>query len=205
MKEDLENMQRLLEQATADGKTPVGMLDAESASLREAWLAFGELLEAAQPPAGAVVQLPHQLEQEGQGSRRSPLLPGAGQRVRAVRRPNQLRRWLLPVGGLLAASLLIAVAMAWMLRDANRQEVAAPALLRTEPVIAAASTSPSPTNASPSPSAVATWDDSLDAQVTQLGQRVASAKVNQFASTDDFASMQYRIERLRQEVQADPL
>ena len=50
MSEDLEKLQRLLEQATAAEDVSADELDPEAASLREAWIGFGQLLEAAQPP-----------------------------------------------------------------------------------------------------------------------------------------------------------
>ena len=106
MKNDLETSLRSLEEATAAGDRPADRLDAETASLREAWLAFGEMLEAAQPPRLRYF---------------SPLPLGEGPGVRAALRVRR-RRWRrLLAAGLLAASLLIAVATIWMLSGANRQ------------------------------------------------------------------------------------
>ena len=51
MKDDVEQIQRLLEKATDAGSAPPDALDPETASLREAWLAFGQMLETASPPA----------------------------------------------------------------------------------------------------------------------------------------------------------
>ncbi len=51
MSADSNNEQRLLEQATTAESPPGEELTPEARSLREAWLAFGQLLEAAQPQA----------------------------------------------------------------------------------------------------------------------------------------------------------
>jgi hypothetical protein len=166
MNDELNKMQRLLEEVTAAGNAPSETPDPEIASLREAWLAFGQLLEAAQ----------------GQEERDWPMP-----------RPAQTWRWLLPTTGLLAASLLVAVAMAWMLRDGGRQDAAAPAPLQTA------------SNTARSHSGSVEWDDSFDEQVAQLGQQVIAVRENQHFRVDDFALMEYRIEQFRQEVQMDSL
>jgi hypothetical protein len=179
MNDELEKSQRLLEAVTAAGETPADALDPEAASLREAWLAFGDLLESAQVS-------PHPLRE--------------GQRVRAVRLPTQ-RRWLLPMAGALAASLLICIATAWMLRDTIRHNAAAPAPSQTASVGHHAVTPSKAAASTDSPQ----WDDSLDEQFSQLDQQMTSVRENQLSSTDDFAVMQYRIDQFRQEVQADTL
>lgn len=179
MNDEMNKMQRLLEEVTAAGNAPSEAPDPEIASLREAWLAFGQLLEGVEP-ASDISALP----QAGQGQ---------GERDRPMPRPAQTWRWLLPTTGLLAASLLVAVAMAWMLRDGGLQEAAAPAPVQTA------------SNTARSQSGSVEWDDSFDEQVAQLGQQVIAVRENQHFRVDDFALMEYRIEQFRQEVQMDSL
>jgi hypothetical protein len=114
MKDELDNSQRLVEAVTSASDAPLEPLDTESASLREAWLAFGELLAA---------------------SEISPLLSGEGPGVRAVCPRRQPRRWLLPAIGALAASLLIAASTAWMLHNSIPQQALAPAPSQTAKAI----------------------------------------------------------------------
>ena len=145
MTNDLERMQRLLEEATAAGDAPADRLDPEAASLREAWLAFGEMLEAAQPPVLV-----------------SPLLPGEGQGVRASHvRPRWHR---LLATGALAASLVVGAAMIWMLHGAAGRQDLAP----TTEQHASTHQKASPIQNARAKTVAATtapqWDDSLDEQ-----------------------------------------
>jgi hypothetical protein len=194
MSEDLDKLQRLLEQATAAEGTSKDDLDPEAASLREAWIRFGQLLETAQP-----------------ATYYSPLLtnlrsvPGEGQGVRAVRSRVRSHRRLLSAAALLAASLLIGVLTIWTPRETDQSKNPSPAQQQTAAIKAGDATLVQQNHPTAPTANEPQWDDSLDEQVARLGQRVASAKQNQFAGTDDFASMQYRIEQFRQEVQADPL
>ncbi len=191
MKSDLETSLRSLEEATAAGDKPSDLLDPETASLREAWLAFGEMLEAAQPPRSA-----------------SPLPLGEGPRARAA--PSRRRRYRprLLVAGLLAASLLIAVAAIWMRSAVDRQDnpVAPPKQI--------ASTkhhkhqvAPSQTSRAKSVSTAdePQWDDSLDEQLEQVGWQMLCVQENQAFRTDVFGQAQYRLEQFRETIQADSL
>jgi hypothetical protein len=186
MNEDPDKLQRSLEQATAAEGASADGLDPETASLREAWLAFGQLLEAAQPPLD-----------------KFPLpVTGERQEGRAMR-PDRLRRWLVPIAGLLAASLLVGIAITWMSRTTNPSENVRPAPEQTastnRPVTAPAYEQPQPTTTAKGPQ----WDDSFDEQLAQLGQQMAYAREGQSCQSDDIALVQYRMEQFRQEIQAD--
>jgi hypothetical protein len=93
MSENLDKLERMLEQATAAQGQAQDGLDPEAASLGEAWIAFGRLLEAAE----------------------APVEPAIGHW--AMPRPTPGRRWLLPAAALLAASLLIGIATTWTFRS----------------------------------------------------------------------------------------
>ena len=182
MSEDLKKMQRSLERATAAKDAPQADLDPQTASLREAWLSFGQLLEAAQP----ATELP--LEHW-------TITPP----------PAQKRRWILPVAAVLAASLLIGVVTTWMLRTANQPQSPGPA---PEQTVSTSNHIASPTREQPTAVPAVNgsqWDDSLDEQLAQAGQQVAYAQQDQFPGADAFGLMQYRIEQVCAEVQADNL
>ena len=182
MSADRENMQRSLERATAAKDAPQADLDPQTASLREAWLAFGQLLEAAQP----ATELPL-----GRWMTTPP--------------PARRRRWLLPVAAVLAASLLIGVVTTWMLRAANQPQSPGPA---PEEIVSTSNHVAAPTREQPAAVPAGNgsqWDDSLDEQLAQAGQQVAYAQQDQFSGADAFGLVQYRIEQVRAEVQADKL
>ena len=87
MNDETKNLQRQLEEATAAADAVDASLDAETASLRESWLAFGELLDTAAEPTVEPPEMP-----------------------RLPRRAVVPRRWLV-VSAALVASLLIAISL----------------------------------------------------------------------------------------------
>jgi hypothetical protein len=180
--EDLERLQRSLERATAAKDAPQAGLDPQTASLREAWLAFGQLLEAAQP----ATELPLD-------------------RWMTTPPPARKRRWVLPAAAVLAASLLTGVVTTWMLRATNQPQGPGPApehTVSTSNHVAA----PTPEQSIVAPTVNGSqWDDSLDEQLAQAGRQVAYAQQDQFPGADAFGLVQYRIEQISVEVQADKL
>ncbi len=92
MNAEWKELQRQLEKATAPGDVQPGQLDPETARFREAWTAFGRLLETAQP-------------------RQAPPLARLKQRP-----PSRSRHRLLAVAVALAASLLLCAAATWIWR-----------------------------------------------------------------------------------------
>lgn len=91
MSDELSKLQRQLEQATAADCPPEVPLDAETASMREGWLALGQLLEAAQPA------------------------PDEPPKLRPIPRRTARTRWRLAGIAGLAASLVIGVTLGWSL------------------------------------------------------------------------------------------
>ena len=91
MNDELSRLQRQMEEATAADCGPDCPHDTETASLRQGWLAFGELLEAAQPMADEPLQL-----------RPMP------------RRTARSRRLAAGIAAV-AASVVVAVTLAWSL------------------------------------------------------------------------------------------
>jgi hypothetical protein len=186
MKENQETALRSLDEATAAGDRGPEGLDEDTASLREAWLAFGEMLEAAQP-----------------ASLVSPRLSEVRSATKAAR---MRRRWQrLLTAGLLAASLLVATATIWMLSGGNHPGNSAGApkqMAGTNPKVA-------PLQKGSTKSVAAAdapqWDDSLDEQFEQVGWRMLCVQENQAFRTDAFEHAQYRLEQLRETIQADSL
>jgi hypothetical protein len=188
MKDDLEQSLRALEEATAIGDRPTEQLDAETASLREAWLAFGEMLEAAQSPAYV-----------------SPILPEERPGLMAAPRHGRRRWQRLLAAGLLAASLLVAAATIWTVSGPERQEKRAGAPTQTVKTTNHGAPTPKRRAESTSTANVPQWDDSLDEQFEQLSWQMLCVQENQAFRTDAFGRAQYRLEQLRETVQADSL
>jgi hypothetical protein len=153
MKPDLEQQ---LEWATARDVPPNALLDQETTSLREAWLAFGQLLAAAQPAPDQPLKCLS--DPPGRGRRWWPLAAIAG----------------------LAASLLVAATIFWSARRTGPAPViTAPsvevAVSRAEPSAPAAKKVPREKPSSPAaPGSTLTWDDALDKEITVAGQAVVS-------------------------------
>jgi len=196
MTNDLKRTVRALEEATAAGDAPADRLDPQTASLREAWLAFGEMLEAAQPPVCISLLSP------GEEPTSSTLLLEEKSSVRAL---HTRRRWQrLLATGLLAASLLIGVATVWVLRSADRQEnpTAEPRqIASTNPKVDPSTQAHTKAVPADEPQ----WDDSFDEQFAQVGWQMTCVRQNQFFRTDAFGIVQYRVEQFRQAIQTDSL
>jgi hypothetical protein len=187
MKNDIETMQRSLEEATAardapaDGDVLADALDPETASLREAWLAFGQMLETASSQAAPTI--------DHWGT-----LP-----------PARRWQWRLPAAALLAASVLVAIAAAWMLHNTLWQGTAAVAPEKT--VAANHEIAPSKQARAQTPPATdePQWDDSLDEQFAQVGWQMLCIRQNQFFRTDAFGIVQYQLDQLSRAIQTDSL
>jgi hypothetical protein len=188
MKDDFIVEQRALEQATATGDLPAERLDAETASLREAWLALGEILEAAQPPNSV-----------------SPLALEEGPGVRVVAPRTRLRWSRLLAAGALAAALLLAVAAIWTLGSSRPQDNSDKV---PKPMVAnnhQGARSPGAIAKGGATADLPRWDDSFDEQYEQLSWQMLCAQENQVFRTDAFGRAQYRLEQLRETIQADSL
>ena len=184
MSDDLTKLERQLEQATSRSAPSGQPLDPETAPLREAWLAFGQLLEAAHPAADqAVVQ------------------PGS----RSARRR---RLWLVPAAVGLAASLLVAVTIAWMLHGGGDSSDSSSASLPAG-IAANQAGPPSAAKAQQRPTAAfaaeLAWDDTLDKQIVLAGEAVLNAEEDWSVLADAANSVHYGIRQMEKDVQGSPL
>ena len=179
MNEDINELQRLLEQATAAEGASQKDMDPEARSMREAWLDFGRLLEAGKP------------------SEEIPL----GRWV--APRPSRARRRLLTSGALVAASLLIGVAMTWMLRDADRSERSfSPVVEKTAAINPSDMALVQQQRQTTSALDELLWDDSLDEQIAQVGWEMVYAQQD---VNDAAGLIQYGIEQMQKELEENSL
>ena len=181
MRDDLNNLNRILEQATAIEDVPEVDLDPEARSLRKAWLDFGRLLEAGQP------------------SEEIPLDRWVAPR------PSRARRRLLTSGALVAASLLIGVAMTWMLRDADRSERSfSPVVEKTAAINPSDMALVQQQRQTTSALDELLWDDSLDEQIAQVGWEMIYAQQDVY-DADGGDLIQYGIEQMQKELEENSL
>ena len=120
MASESERLLEQLERATAAGAEPDPSADAETASLRETWLALGQLLEAAAPVGDALPE------------------------VRCPRR-RMSSRWSWIALAAVAVSLLAAAAVAWLPAWSVPGQPAVELAARPSPTPATAASAPSAT------------------------------------------------------------
>ncbi|MCA9145097.1 MAG: hypothetical protein H6821_16560 [Planctomycetaceae bacterium] len=154
MNDSNEKLLAQLEQATASATSE--MLDEETAMLRESWLAFGKLVDAADAESTPSITCP-------------PTTRRAGLFARSI--------------AALAASLLVAFT-AWSIlnRDSDpvvpAPEVAVPQALPSEgPGLSTVAESPS-SGEQPEPVDEFAWDDSFDEQLAITSQAIRSARAD---------------------------
>ncbi len=213
--QDTQRLKQMLEDATtaetwlAGSATAEGH-DAETASLREAWLAFEQLIRA----ADAVL----------------PALPNIAASMPA-NKPHR-RQWL----GLMAAAaaaLLVAVALGWWIHGNGKQGNNAPSLAESTAPLPTKSQSPTKHTTPPvvvkqdlpktavaqvennkQPKAGATktsatqtspWDDPLETQIASVSQQISNVAQNWQHRVDEVDLVQYRIDEVTDSLQNDKL
>ena len=188
MRDEPSQLRDRLEQATAAECPPDATLDAETASLREGWVALGQLLEAAQPGLDEPFEF------------RQPL-----------RQTTRTRRRLAAVATL-AASLMVAVVLAWALmqrgglgdRASLPQQIALPGAGQTsKPSVALVE------EIQGEPHADGTdgfdWSDSLDDQIAMAGQQVVRIQQDWHRLDDAFGPMHRGLEQMEQDIEESEL
>ena len=185
MSDEFDKLQRQLEQATAPDCPAESRLDAETASLREGWLALAELLKAAEPASEEPLEL------------RAPLMP--------VRRVGPKAVGLVA----LAASLLVAVSVAgrWIRSDraggsGSLSEHALSGVISTdrEPV------GPGPGQIEPASLADRfAWDDPLDQQIASVAQELVRLQQDWDQVDGGFGPLYHGLEAMAEELDQSPL
>jgi len=199
MNDDLTGLEQMLEQTTAPSDAPQRDLDPESESLREAWLAFGRLLQAAQPrdsvPLGDSVPL---LRRSSARQNRHSLL-GSRQAVAHASKKYGL------VAAALAASLLIALNV---FRTWNGPATPAGVVPTAGNVAAAKGAKPSTALAqTPAPPAAndLRWDDSFDQQIAEAGQEMTLAQSDLAHAVDAGDLLRYQLRQTEQDFEKSKL
>lgn len=178
MSDELNELQRRLERATAPERPVDPPEDSETAALREGWLALGQLLEAAEPR-----QEPFEL-------RRWP-----EERTRYV-------GWRSVVAAAVAACLLIGVALAWRFTggsapgDEAKPSGAVAVNTRHEDgvIVSSERTGPEP------PAEELGWDDPLDQQIASVAQEVVRVQRDWYGADDAFAPVYRGLEQMGEDL-----
>jgi hypothetical protein len=203
MKNDKRDMQRMLEKATDAGDVSQDELDAEAASLRDAWLAFGQMLETAQPDSDVSVHLPDAAPCAplfpGEAPIYAPLLLGE----KRTRQSPAPWHWHVRAASLLALILFIAIVTTWRMQYPQRQTDPD----GTQPTMASTDHKAAPTK-QPRGQTLAKadepqWDDSLDEPLAQVSWQMACIQQNQTLRTDAFGIIEYKLGQLSKAIQSD--
>ncbi len=199
MSNELDKLQRALEQATAEGDRPVAGLDPQTAELRKAWMAFGQLLETAGPAGGESLAW--------------LAMPPSARR----------HRGLVATLGTLAVALLIGVGTTWMWRTAFRwassrsplppavaamtkgSPIAVVPKVAAAPAVARRSAATGKVQPAGPTTSKASWDDPLDAQFAEVGQDVVRVQEAWSAGPRSLDMVWYAVEQAQQEVEKGSL
>ena len=204
--EDLLRLKQMLEEATAaDASAEHG--DAETASLREAWLAFGQLVRAADASLPAMPDFMPSL---------------------APQQPRR-SRWIALIAAT-AAVLLIAITCGWWIGHDRKPNNGEPSIAQTpppeqaisQPETTAAVPAALPKQDLPKPGVAqakkatneqpklatakaSTWDDPLETQIASVSQQIRNIEQNWRHRVDDLDLVHYRIDAEADSLQVDKL
>jgi len=188
MNDELNPLHDMLRRATAAGDDLPADLDAETAGLREGWLALGKLLDDAESAAGPAPE----------SWKLSP--------------PAAPRRWRVWVGVALAASLLIAVGAtvaSRMLNSANDRQVG-PQSLAHENSANSSAKQPEAQPQSPAPQVVANsdtlnWSDSLDDEISIVAQAAVTVRYDSDLNLHGLSAVERDMDQLETEMNSGKL
>ncbi len=195
MNDRTHDLERRLQQATAAECPPPASMDteltdAETASLREGWLALGQLLETAQPMSDA--------------SALEELLPSP-----QAAPSKASSHWKASLAAALAASLVIGATLAWNFMSRRTEipsqpthDVAVEDTDREAP-------QPIPTvekeAIAENPTDELQWDDSLDDQLALVSQEIMRIEGDWDYLDDAFSPVWEEIDRIEQDIEEDTL
>lgn len=175
MNDDQNRLLRQLEQATSRETVDDDALDADTARLREGWLALARLLEA----------------DEVEIDERAIVAP-----IERIERTKTLRRISVAVMTL-AASLLMITSAVWFLSDrgspSNRVVPQQAAIPKQQP-------SPSMATDIVSDDTQFAWDDSLDDQFAQVTQNIADFRSQSYLDDLSYDVLNDRLERIGRDI-----
>lgn len=183
MSDDLKKLQDCLERATAAECSSDAFEDAETALLREGWLALGQLLEAAHPAPAGPLELPQAAECK----------------------PNV--HWRLAGAAAVAAALGVGVALAWKLHG----DGVAGGALRPNELVVVDVEPVEPSVAGPrqvpplSSASKLAWDDPLDDEIALAAQEVVRIEQDWSSLGDPFGPVYRGLEEMEKDLNQSPL
>jgi hypothetical protein len=204
---------RKLEAITGAGDPPAGELGAEETALRQAWVAFGRLLEqeeARLPPP----QVPTPTVPVAETVVWTPVDAHARLRQIEARNRKPARRWPVAVALVTAASLLLAVAWA-VFGPRGGGRVTTPSVDRIAADRPAKSQSKTPPPlvakgaSSGQPQVIATeptpWNDTLDDELASLASSVLRVQSDWYRPLTGAEAVQDRIGEMEKEIESETL
>ena len=183
MSDDLKKLHDRLQRATSPECSPHSVEDAETALLREGWLALGQLLEAAHPAPAEPLEL-------AQPARRTPNV-----------------RWRLAGAAAVAAALMVGVTLGWKLQGdglfggASRPaEVVVAGVDPVEPSVAG------PGQLSPLPAGSEfEWHDPLDDEIALAAREIVRIQQDWSSLDDPFGPVYRGLEEMEEDLNQSPL
>ena len=180
MSDELSELYRRLTAATAPDCPAHLLADAETAALREGWLALGELLEAAQPTLDgpvAIIEPPQ---------RRMPV------------------RWSLVAAAAVAASVLLGMMLVWQLGEGNRRGGTSSPSGELARGVEESDAPSEPLRPMPTEDELA-WDDPLDDQIASAGQQIVHLQQDWDSLDDVFGPVYHGLEEMEDELDESTL
>jgi hypothetical protein len=217
-----DKLQEILEWATAipaaDGDqalppTPDPGGDPNAVALRDAWITFGRLLEAADaaPPESLLQLSSHSrsgtpcLTMVGRSPETGTCLVPSGRECLTYRNRPGRRRWIAAAAGATALAAIVAGAIWFWKTPAAGTGGPAP---RTGPVASGSIERSAPVR-KPRPAATSSsetqWDDAIDQEIVSFDWQVFSMYQERSAPTRSFELAQYAVAEMQQGLAGDSL
>ena len=205
MKDDFRTLEQVLRQATAPNGAPQSDLGFDAKGLREAWLALGEVLEAAQPADGRLATCP---TEACNGHGRALATCTTEYRLAACPTerlpPRAWRRW--PLAAAAALVLCVVIGLAVYGRRAG-PATAGRSVAAGGPVAAADGRNKAAAGQPPARSDAGPlqWDDSLDEQIVAAGEGMALAQSELAHRFEPAELVRYQVGQVLQDVEKSKL
>ena len=200
---EAERLERMLDEVTSDRHRDVSRSEPEAAGLREAWLAFGRLLEAADEAQSGNWN-PKSIRQS------EPLKKQPAKRSRHVA--------AFAAG---AAALCVALGLGWWLsrggqpnghgghevvkKDATTDQPQTDQRIQRPPNVPAPNIANNEPSKSKKTAENSVWDDAIDTQITAVSQEIDSVRQTWQHRVDDADMVQYRIDEVSAGLSSDAL
>ncbi len=199
MKDDFRTLEQVLRQATAPNGAPQSDLGSDAKGLREAWLALGEVLEAAQPADGRLATCTTE-RALATCTTECRLATCTTERLP----PRAWRRW--PLAAAAALVLCVVIGLAVYGRRAG-PATAGRSVAAGGPVAAADGRNKAAAGQPPARSDAGPlqWDDSLDEQIVAAGEGMALAQSELAHRFEPAELVRYQVGQVLQDVEKSKL